>query len=636
MNTVWQGTSFRWWAWFIVATVAVLVEGSLRSSAGLRNRPLVLSACSDGSTEGLQDRRHPRLAACDGHWSGHVGNASTSLCAPGWTVCGSQNSELLRAVTWKDALSLNGCYALNAGHDSDGRCRPCSAADSTKINEKIDLAGVGSSCPVRSPGKASCISGGRMDIAYSKDQVDRPACTSIPGLVTGVLCCRMPGDVPQIIVPPTSVTHVQVGGLFVLSCQAVGFPEPRIAWLRDGRPVVTDHATNMPRRVAAFDSGYLIVSMADLADSATYKCLATNSHGNVTASARVIVTEYPSGCADGTTDGLYDYEEVQACRGRWSGHVRRAAKSLCAPGWQVCSPRHSIYLKMLTWTDVTRLDGCYAYNAANSLNLCSVCRNGDMAGVGKDCGRQRVGGGHRSCLADGLIDVLVTQPRNRTERLCDYVEGRTTGVLCCRRPEKWQIGYHWSSPRCKPGCQNGGVCVADGLCRCPRGYKGAFCQNPICPGGCIPNSVCVRPAMCRCVDGFTGPKCRSRDLPHHSSTASPTRRSSGRSMMSSTGGRGAAGNGSSSDAGREMTTGSAVDLPRTTTRPPPSVTTDAVTRLCHCLNGGRCVDGAACKCPPGYHGRRCGHDVARSRPLANVGQVVELRPEINRTEQQQQ
>ena len=47
------------------------------------------------------------------------------------------------------------------------------------------------------------------------------------------------------------------------------------------------------------------------------------------------------------------------------------AKGLCAKGWQVCNPRHSSYLKLLTWEDASRLDGCYAYNAANTLNQCA-------------------------------------------------------------------------------------------------------------------------------------------------------------------------------------------------------------------------------------------------------------------------
>jgi len=38
-------------------------------------------------------------------------------------------------------------------------------------------------------------------------------------------------------------------------------------------------------------------------------------------------------------------------------------------------------------------------------------------------------------------------------------------------------GYNWSAPRCKPACQNGGVCIANGQCQCAPGYKGTVCQN---------------------------------------------------------------------------------------------------------------------------------------------------------------
>ena len=33
--------------------------------------------------------------------------------------------------------------------------------------------------------------------------------------------------------------------------------------------------------------------------------------------------EHPSGCSDGTSDGLAGYEEIQACKGKWIGHVKR-------------------------------------------------------------------------------------------------------------------------------------------------------------------------------------------------------------------------------------------------------------------------------------------------------------------------
>jgi len=63
------------------------------------------------------------MAACDGQWSGHVDNAS-SLCAVGWTVCGWDMLDLLRTLDWDDAMTLSGCYALNAAQH-DGQCRPC-------------------------------------------------------------------------------------------------------------------------------------------------------------------------------------------------------------------------------------------------------------------------------------------------------------------------------------------------------------------------------------------------------------------------------------------------------------------------------------------------------------------------------
>ena len=37
--------------------------------------------------------------------------------------------------------------------------------------------------------------------------------------------------------------------------------------------------------------------------------------------------DHSSGCADGATDGLAGYEEIQACKGKWIGHVKRG-KSL--------------------------------------------------------------------------------------------------------------------------------------------------------------------------------------------------------------------------------------------------------------------------------------------------------------------
>lgn len=76
------------------------------------------------------------------------------------------------------------------------------------------------------------------------------------------------------------------------------------------------------------------------------------------------------------------------------------------------------------------------------------CRRGHMAGVGGDCGRHRPG--RKSCLADGLIDVRARRGGDsaalrgqRKRKECGFVNGVTTGVMCCRRPDRWQRGqYH--------------------------------------------------------------------------------------------------------------------------------------------------------------------------------------------------
>lgn len=141
------------------------------------------SGCADGSTEGLQSGQHDRIAACDGQWSGHVDNAS-SLCAADWTVCGWNTLDLLRTLNWDDAVTLAGCYALNAARHDD-QCLPC---------RHDQLAGVGSGCAHRRYGSDVCISGGQMDVPCCADSKSgNQSCIYRPGLVTGVLCCQQSG-----------------------------------------------------------------------------------------------------------------------------------------------------------------------------------------------------------------------------------------------------------------------------------------------------------------------------------------------------------------------------------------------------------------------------------------------------------
>ena len=66
---------------------------------------------------------------------------------------------------------------------------------------------------------------------------------------------------------------------------------------------------------------------------------------------------------------------------------------------------------------------------------------------------------------------------------------------------------------CEPACQNGGLCLAPGQCRCRLGFAGASCQLDVdeCATGlhrCSANSDCVNMPgwyTCTCKPGFRAP-----------------------------------------------------------------------------------------------------------------------------------
>lgn len=63
-----------------------------------------------------------------------------------------------------------------------------------------------------------------------------------------------------------------------------------------------------------------------------------------------------------------------------------------------------------------------------------------MAGIGRNCGRVRYA--KHSCLAQGRIDVYKSRDPDQPEDRCSYVEGKTTGVLCCKRDKKSKSKKH--------------------------------------------------------------------------------------------------------------------------------------------------------------------------------------------------
>ena len=61
---------------------------------------------------------------------------------------------------------------------------------------------------------------------------------------------------------------------------------------------------------------------------------------------------------------------------------------------------------------------------------------------------------------------------------------------------------------CTPRCQNGGLCIARDVCKCPPEYMGERCQYPLCRPPCINNGHCVRPNVCMCPAAWKGDHCQ--------------------------------------------------------------------------------------------------------------------------------
>ena len=97
-----------------------------------------------------------------------------------------------------------------------------------------------------------------------------------------------PGELPQLAAPVfTKATvragkdlTVQAGGSATLSCAALGLPEPRVSWYRDGE---------------LFREAGQQLELAGLQtqDSGVYSCVAQNMVGSVTAGYRVTVRQRP-------------------------------------------------------------------------------------------------------------------------------------------------------------------------------------------------------------------------------------------------------------------------------------------------------------------------------------------------------
>jgi hypothetical protein len=146
----------------------------------------------------------------------------------------------------------------------------------------------------------------------------------------------------------------------------------------------------------------------------------------------------PCGCADGTREGFVDpaaFPDVAACDGAWTGALS-GGSVLCEPGWHVCAPptdaTDAAILAVVTYADATAFGGCYAYDAALDFFSCIECTgtddHGDGAAVGADCPYHWPSEGN-ACLANGVIVQGCCHVDG-----CSFMEGVTSGAVCCRAP----------------------------------------------------------------------------------------------------------------------------------------------------------------------------------------------------------
>uniref|UniRef100_A0A8C9FJV1 Ig-like domain-containing protein n=1 Tax=Pavo cristatus TaxID=9049 RepID=A0A8C9FJV1_PAVCR len=87
---------------------------------------------------------------------------------------------------------------------------------------------------------------------------------------------------PRITSEPQDV-DVTSGNTVYFTCRAEGNPKPEIIWLRNKTPLPSDP------RITITPSGGLYIQNVKQEDSGEYTCFATNSIGNIHATAYIIV-----------------------------------------------------------------------------------------------------------------------------------------------------------------------------------------------------------------------------------------------------------------------------------------------------------------------------------------------------------
>jgi hypothetical protein len=69
-----------------------------------------------------------------------------------------------------------------------------------------------------------------------------------------------------------------------------------------------------------------------------------------------------------------------------------------------------------------------------------------------------------------------------------------------------------SKKTCEKGCDEHGICQANGVCACFPGYTGKACSKKVaCPSGCSGRGIC-KYGLCFCNPGYTGKDCTKVDI----------------------------------------------------------------------------------------------------------------------------
>jgi hypothetical protein len=90
---------------------------------------------------------------------------------------------------------------------------------------------------------------------------------------------------PHILAPPPERIDVNVGRIFMLSCQAEGIPTPRTQWYKDGSKI----GGSRNSRISVLTNGDLLVTLTRKSDSGQYSCEVINEEGIDIAHTQVFI-----------------------------------------------------------------------------------------------------------------------------------------------------------------------------------------------------------------------------------------------------------------------------------------------------------------------------------------------------------